>query len=342
MESFALRNSVVFRQAEAGKAGEAPVNWWIVGGVAVGAALWIRHDNKKDNQIATTSTSTSTTTTTTATPPACFTARTRVVMADGSFKPISEIAIGDEVQSWNFETGRIAANSVSRLHRFDADGILRINGLEVTGKHPFAVGDNVWAEAGDLRTSDLLVGRDSRKRVEIAQLARTGKTTPVFDLTVANDHNFLVDDGSETILVHNKAGVGCFLRGTEITMSDGTQRSIEEIAAGECVRSFNLDAGEWVDAEVSEAQAFRQASTGYYVMNERLRVSPVHQLAVNGSWKAAPELRLGDWLTDIGTARVPVTSVRYVEEKADRYNLVLGRNPRLLYAVEGLMVWNGW
>ena len=40
--------------------------------------------------------------------------------------------------------------------------------------------------------------------------------------------------------------------------------------------------------------------------------------------------------------RVPVTSVRYIEEKADRHNIVLGRNPRLLHAVEGLMVWNGW
>ena len=56
---------------------------------------------------------------------------------------------------------------------------------------------------------------------------------------------------------------------------------------------------------------------------------------MNGSWKAAPELQPGDWLTDIGAARAPVRSVRYVEEKADRYNLVLGRNPRLLYAVEG-------
>jgi len=53
---------------------------------------------------------------------------------------------------------------------------------------------------------------------------------------------------------------------------------------------------------------------------------------------------LADCVTEAAerAARVPVASVCYVEEKADRYNLVLGRNPRLLYAVEGLMVWNGW
>lgn len=253
VESFALRNSIVFRQAEAGKAGEEPVNWWIVGGALVGAAVVIRHENKKDN-----ATTTATPAAATTTPPACFTAQTRVVMADGSFKPISEIELGDEVQSWNFESGRIAANRVSRLHRFDADRFLRINGLEVTGKHPFAIGENVWAEAEDLCAGDRLVGRDPAERIEIARLA-----------------------------------------------------------------------------------PFGQASMGYYVVNERLRVSPVHQLAVNGSWKSAPQLQPGDWLTDIGAERVPVTSVRYVEEKADRYNLVLGRNPRLLYAVEGLMVWNG-
>ena len=293
-----------------------------------GAAVVIHNDNKKDNQ--------------TAAPPACFTARTRVVMADGSFKPIYEIELGDEVQSWNFETGHIAANRVSRLHRFDADGFLRINGMEVTGKHPFAVGDNVWLEAEDLRADDRLVGRNRSARIAIARVDRLGQSAPVFDLSVEDDRNFFVSDGAETVLVHNKGALGCFIQGAEVAMADGSQRPIERIFAGERVTAFDLDEQEWTNAEVTEAQAFRQASMGYYVVNERLRVSPVHQLAVNGSWKSASDLQPGDWLTDIGAARVPVTKVRYVEEKADRYNLVLGRNPRLLYAVEGLMVWNGW
>lgn len=294
----------------------------------VGAAVVIHQENKKDKNDN---------------PPACFTAHTRVLMMDGSFKPISEIEPGDEVQSWNFESGRIAANRVSRLHQFDADGFLRINGLEVTGKHPFAVGENVWAEAEELRMGDLLVGRQPEERIEIARLAQFGQAASVFDLTVMEDHNFFVGESPSAVLVHNKGGpLGCFLQGAEVAMADGPQRAIETITAGEQVKAFDLDARRWTDAEVTEAQAFKQASAGYYVVNERLRVSPVHQLAVNGAWKSAPELQPGDWLTDIGAARVPVTSVRYVEEKADRYNLVLGRNPRLIYAVEGLMVWNGW
>lgn len=132
------------------------------------------------------------------------------------------------------------------------------------------------------------------------------------------------------------------MAGSGITLAGGAEKRIEQVLAGESVKAFDLELHEWIDAEVTEAQHFRQASAGYYVVNERLRASPVHQLAVNGSWKAAPELEPGDWLTDIGAHRVPVTSVRYEEEKADRYNLVLGRNPRLLYAVDGLMVWNGW
>lgn len=228
------------------------------------------------------------------------------------------------------------------MHRFDADGFLRINGLEVTGKHPFTVGANIWAEAEDLAKADFLVGRDPVERFEIARMARVGQAASVFDLTVADDHNFFVDDGAISVLVHNKCGGGCFIQGVNVFMADGWQQAIEEISPGEHVKAFDLDAREWTDAEVTEAQAFRRASMGYYVVNERLRVSPVHQLAVNGAWKAAPELQPGDWLTDIGANRVPVTSVRYVEEKVDRYNLVLGRNPRLLYAVDGLMVWNGW
>ncbi len=82
---------------------------------------------------------------------------------------ISEIAIGDEVQSWNFAAGRIAANRVSRLHRFDADGYLKINDLEVTGKHPFAVAENVWAEAEAMTTDrQQILALLARHRGEIA------------------------------------------------------------------------------------------------------------------------------------------------------------------------------
>ncbi len=109
------------------------------------------------------------------------------------------------MQSWNFAAGRIAANRVSHLHRFDADGYLKINDLEVTGKHPFAVAENVWAEAEDLCAGDLLVGRDPGERIGIARMARVGLAAPVFDLTVSHDHNFFVNDDATTVLVHNKA-----------------------------------------------------------------------------------------------------------------------------------------
>ena len=58
----------------------------------------------------------------------------------------------------------------------------------------------------------------------------------------------------------------------------GTLQAIEEITTGERIKAFDLDAREWTDARVTEAQTFRQATQGYYVVNERLRVSPARTL----------------------------------------------------------------
>ena len=51
-QSFSL-NGVVLRQNQApGSPPAAEINWWIVGGVAVGAAAIVRLENKKDKQQA--------------------------------------------------------------------------------------------------------------------------------------------------------------------------------------------------------------------------------------------------------------------------------------------------
>ena len=49
-QSFSL-NGVVLRQNQApGSPPAAEINWWIVGGIAVGAAVIIHQENKKDKQ----------------------------------------------------------------------------------------------------------------------------------------------------------------------------------------------------------------------------------------------------------------------------------------------------
>ena len=75
----------------------------------------------------------------------CFAAGTLVLMADGEFKPIERVMVGDSVMAYDFPSDRKYAAPVTRLYRKTVDSYLRLNDLAVTAKHPFAVGPDGMA-----------------------------------------------------------------------------------------------------------------------------------------------------------------------------------------------------
>ena len=121
----------------------------------------------------------------------CFTANTNVLLADGNYKRIADIRIGDWVTSYDFEKNEREANEVVRLFTFDADHILNINGLEVTETHPFAVGDDEWVGAGEFKVGDKLIG-DGLTAIE--RMERRKGEYKVFNMTVDGTHNYYVAD----------------------------------------------------------------------------------------------------------------------------------------------------
>src|SRR5262249_34165064 len=52
----------------------------------------------------------------------CFAAGTKVVMADGSQKPIESLVVGDEVRSYDFKADKVVTSRVSNLHRNQMPG----------------------------------------------------------------------------------------------------------------------------------------------------------------------------------------------------------------------------
>ncbi len=275
-----------------------------------------------------------------AAPPACFTGETKVVMADGSLKQISSIQVGDSVQSFSFENNMIVNNKVKRLFSVEAPSLLKVNGLNVTSLHPFAIGHNEWTEAGNLNEGDSLVAQDGSS-IAVEKIEKIDSRAQVYDLTVSNDHNFFVNNGAETILVHNKGAFGCFIEGSNIKMADESVTPIENIKIGDKVKAFDLDTQQWKEVPVTEVQSFRKSSS-HFLINNKLRVSPYHYLFVNGAWKTAPQLSVNDALANENKENIPVVSIQTIDQKADKHNIVLGRNRRLLYSVDGVMVWNGW
>jgi hypothetical protein len=91
-------------------------------------------------------------------PPTCFVAGTAITMADGSTKPIEQVAVGDLVLSWDEQGARLVAGHVSEtfVHP-DSDRLVVVNGeLRTTTMHRFFV-DGQWVRADALEPGAALL-----------------------------------------------------------------------------------------------------------------------------------------------------------------------------------------
>ena len=131
----------------------------------------------------------------------CLAAGTLVLMADGEFKPIESVIVGDMVMAYDFVSDRRHAARVDRLYQKTVGSYLRLNDLVVTAGHPFAVGPDDWRVAGDLQEGDRVIGNSF---TTIDKTERVKQSVNVFNLTIGGPHTFYVYDGQNYYLVHNK------------------------------------------------------------------------------------------------------------------------------------------
>lgn len=125
-------------------------------------------------------------------------------------------------------------------------------------------------------------------------------------------------------------GSTCLAGDTPVTMADGSSKAIADVVKGERVLSYQPETGVFMAADVT--QTFRHPDAeGTVLVNGRLRATPNHPFFVDGVWKRADELAVGDVLTRLdggtnGAMRMMVEPVRVetLESVAGRlttYNL---------------------
>ncbi|MGW7483467.1 DNRLRE domain-containing protein [Nonomuraea muscovyensis] len=147
-----------------------------------------------------------------------FTPDTRVLMADGSTKPISEVEVGDEVLATDPETGETVAKPVLALIGGDGDKNLvqisiadetegksgGVDGVIVaTDKHPFWV-ENLdrWIDATDLKPG-MWLRTSAGTFVQVTAIKRWTAPQRVHNLTIADIHTYYVLAGNTPVLIHN-------------------------------------------------------------------------------------------------------------------------------------------
>ncbi|MFD3571567.1 polymorphic toxin-type HINT domain-containing protein [Streptomyces sp. NPDC058667] len=143
-----------------------------------------------------------------------FPAGTRVLMADGTKRPIELVRIGDWVQAADPTAGTTSPRRVLDTIYTPDDrnftgitlrGTAKTEALTATDNHPFwSPKEQSWVEAGQLAAGDTLKSADG-SAAEISGIRRWSELQAAYNLTVENLHTYFVMAGSVPVLVHNTA-----------------------------------------------------------------------------------------------------------------------------------------
>ncbi|WP_176082419.1 Hint domain-containing protein, partial [Leptospira alexanderi] len=126
-------------------------------------------------------------------PRTCFTAGTLVHTSQGT-KKIEEVKVGDQVLSWDEESGEQEYHRVVKTFQREVNVVYTIvysNGtqVETTDEHPFYIEGKGWVPAKDLRTGELSV-LSNEKTLGIESIRISERTTTVYNFEVEDAHSY--------------------------------------------------------------------------------------------------------------------------------------------------------
>ncbi|WP_416968495.1 polymorphic toxin-type HINT domain-containing protein [Streptomyces sp. 4F14] len=185
-----------------------------------------------------------------------FVPGTKVLMSDGSTKPIEKVKAGDKVIATDPKTGETRVETVTAEIKgeglkhlvkvtIDVDGDKGTKSASVTATdgHPFWVPDlREWIDATALRAGQWL-RTSAGTLVQVSTVERrTSPGVTVHNLTVGDAHTYYVVAGSAPVLVHNCGGTATVHydpeQGAEghaiiaVTMADGRSSVTEAMPQG--------------------------------------------------------------------------------------------------------------
>lgn len=206
---------------------------------------------------------------------------TKVLMADGSHRPIEEVGVGDRVLATDPETGEtgarrvialITSKGVKNLVRVtvDTDGArgTETGAVIATDTHPFWVPElQEWRAAGDLQRGQWL--RTSAgtytQVVDVAQWTVTDQR--VHNLTVDGLHTYHVAVGTVDVIVHNAGPDPCDMADdvTGISFKKINEKRLEK----ELEEKYGMDVHEFKEAEFGDGSKVShfdvmRGTDGYY------------------------------------------------------------------------------
>ena len=190
----------------------------------------------------------------------CFPAGTRILLADGSSKPIEQVTEGDRVASTDPDTGQPTTATVTATFTHHNVATLRLTTstgqITTTAAHPFYVEGKGFTPAGQLTTEDTL--RDhTGQPVHLHTIESTGTVQTVHNIEVNNTHTYHVATTGGWLLVHN----GC---------------------------RWDSTASRWRDTETGQFRTCPDTFTEVVDENGHVNFTDINQKDLPNEWRPSP------------------------------------------------------
>jgi len=217
-------------------------------------------------------------------------------MADGTDKNIEDVIVGDTVKGQKGNNKVVALDPTllgdRKLYSFNDN-----EHYFFTSEHPFMTEEG-WKSIkpektkerdgvelydqlkGELKVGDKLVTDSGVTNItEIKSKEMNDPKMPLYNFHISNDNSYIADD----YVVHNK---GCFIKGTLITMADGSTKPVEQVDLGDKV-----------------AKGGKVFAAGRFLVNnlydyKGIKVSGSHMVNEDGNWTRIEDSKHGKALGD--------------------------------------------
>ena len=293
----------------------------------------------------------------------CFVAGTQVRMADGSDKNIEDVQIGEEVLGQD--------NAVNKVLGFDHNPLegrtligINNNGAFMTEDHPLMTRDGWKAFDSELvkqtkaEIAHLMMNGNLQIGDEI--LTVDGSWVEITSLEIFLDepeqtvYNFVLDGNNtyfaDGMLAHNRS---CFVENTEVTLSDGSKKKIQDVEIGETLIGQDGKLNEVLEYDhpmLDGRQLIGLNGNGAFM-------TPEHPLYTQDGWKSyrlsdtieayphledimVGELQVGDKIQTESGDWMEINSIEVFDNEPDQrvYNFILDGNNT--YYADGLLAHN--
>ena len=155
-----------------------------------------------------------------------------LVAVKNKLMPIETIKIGDKVWAYNEQLSKNEFGTVTATMSRIAPGLMEITiGKEIikaTPEHPFWVEGKGWVKAEHLK-ADYELKTQSDTKVKITKVTYNQKSTPVYNFSVAQLHNYYV--GQNKLLVHNCAETQSYAEAARTAIGADDQSKVTIAAA---------------------------------------------------------------------------------------------------------------